>query len=149
MSPREDEQVLGITAELRRVHAKLLWQERIQEIDPLFAQVVYLARLRGPSGRYRDPVLSRVMSSTMCHRLIGDAHRHAFREWLALSLRAKCRDLRAYRASICLQPGERAIGAWSRLCRELVPSGVSITELTLFLNTAGKIAHIMTTREDA
>ena len=149
MSPREDEQVLGITAELKRVHAKLLWQERIQEIDPLFAQIVYLARLRSASGRYRDPVLARVMSSTMCHRLIGDAHRHAFRDWLTLSLRAKCRDLRAYRASICLQPGEIPISSWSRLCRELVPSGVSITELTLFLDTAGKMAHIMTTRDDA
>jgi hypothetical protein len=138
--------VLGITAGLRRVHTKILWQDRIQGIDPLFGQIVYLASLRSPSGRYRDPLLSRIMSPIKCHRFIADAHRQAFREWLSLNLRAKSRDLKTYRASICLQPAEITAAAWNRLCRDVVPSRVSITELTLFLETASSLAHVITVR---
>ena len=128
--------------ELRRIHGLRLWEERLQRIDSVFARVVFVSQLRDAAGRYVDPFLLGVFTHRKCHQILADAHRHIFREWLGLSARVKLRDFQKYCDAICTRSvaGETT---WKSLCRELIPSGISIDELNLFAGDARRLAHII------
>ena len=137
--------MLTLESELRRTHALRCWEERLQQTDSVFARLVFVSQSRDASGRYVDPFLARSFSARTCHKIIAGAHRQIFREWLELSARSKLRDLRKYSDTICQGVSAAAVPdvAWTNLCREVIPSGISITELNLFCETAQRLAHIV------
>ncbi len=138
--------MVSLDCELRRIQALRLWEERLQDSDSVFARLVFVSQLRDASGRYADPFLARVFSPRNCHKILSDAHRQVFREWLGMSARTKLRDLHKYRDTIC-QRRPPAEAAWASLCRELVPSAISINELNLFCETAKRLAYVICRQE--
>lgn len=134
--------MVSLDCELRRFHDLRLWEERLQAIDSVFARLVFLSQLRDPSGRYVDPFLLRVFAPRRCHQIVADAHRQVFREWLGLSARAKLSDFQRYCDAICMRSAACET-AWISLCRELIPSGISIDELNLFGGDAKRLAYII------
>ena len=139
--------MLSLECELRRTHALRCWEERLQRTDSVFARLVFVSQLRDASGRYVDPFLRRSFSGRTCHQIVANAHREVFREWLALSARSKLRDLRSYNDAICHKAATVPEGAWTQLCREAIPSGISITELNHFCETAQRLAHFICRNE--
>ena len=131
----------SLDCELRRIQALKLWEHRLCESDSLFVRLMFLSSLRDAAGRYADPFLLRVFSKRDCDRILSDAHRRLFREWLGMSARLKLRDFRIYRDAICHRslPDETGI----LLCRGLVPSGISIDELNLFCQTTKRLARLI------
>jgi hypothetical protein len=138
--------LLSLESELRRVHALRCWEERLQQSDSMFARLVFVSRLRDASGRYVDPFLLRAFPPRTCHEILVAAHRQIFRDWLRLSARSKLRDLQRYSHAICQRAGVEE-AAWTSLCRELIPSGISIDELNLFCETAKRLAHLICRQE--
>jgi len=134
--------MMSVDCELRRIQAIRLWEERLQGSDSVFARLVFVSQLRDAAGRYTDPFLVRVFPSRRCHRILGDAHRQVFREWLGLGAREKLRDFQRYCDAICQRAAPRE-AEWTRLCCELVPSGISIAELDLFCGIANRLAHLI------
>lgn len=134
--------VASLQCQLRRIGALRMWEERLQQSDSVFARLVFVSQLRDATGRYADPFLLRVFPARICHKVLGEAHRHVFREWLALSARLKLRDVQRYCAAICQRDGPGEV-AWTSLCCELVPSGISINELNLFCGDAKRFAQII------
>ncbi len=139
--------MVSLHCELRRIGALRLWEERLQETDSVFARLVFVSQLRDASGRYVDPFLLRVFPARTCHRIVADAHRQVFREWLALSARTKLRDFQRYCDAICHRKGAGET-AWTSLYRELVPSGISINELSLFSENTRRLVHMMCRRQE-
>jgi hypothetical protein len=139
--------MLSLESELRRTHALRRWEERLQQTDSVFARLVFVSQLRDASGRYMDSFLLRSFSDRTCHQIIANAHRQIFREWLQLSARSKLRDLRKYNDAICQGATAAKEAAWTSLCREVIPSGISITELNFFCDTAQRLAHIVCRNE--
>jgi hypothetical protein len=126
-------------SELRRIHVLRSWQERLQEIEPVFAQLIFVARLRDISGNYVHADLRKVFSLDVCHQILSRIHRELFIKWLSMSARDRLRDLRKYNETLCSSAVRARETDWQILCRELVPSGVSITELALFFETMEKM----------
>ena len=135
--------MLSLESELRQTHALRCWEERLQQTDSVFARLVFVSQLRDASGRYMDSFLLRSFSGRTCHQIVANAHRQIFREWLELSARSKLRDLRKYNDAICQGATAAKEAAWTSLCREVIPSEISITELNFFCETAQRLAHIM------
>jgi hypothetical protein len=134
--------MVSLECELSRIQARRLWEEWLQESESVFARLVYVSQLRDASGRYVDPFLLRMFPPRMCHRIVSQAHRDVFRQWLGLSARRKVRDLRRYCYTVC--PTEKANKTeWTCMFGELVPSGVSIDELRLFYANVGRLAHLV------
>ncbi len=131
-----------VSLELRQIHALRCWQEKLQAVESVFARLVFVSRLRDASGRYVDSYLSRVYSPKTCHQIVSDVHLQIFRHWLQISAKAKLSDLRRYHVTTCAQ-GLATDRTWSQLCRELIPSGISITELTFFSETVNKLRSIV------
>jgi len=138
--------MVSLDCELRRIQVLRVWEERLQGSDCIFARLVFLSQLRDASGRYADPFLVRVFPSRSCHKIVADAHLQVFREWLGLDARLKLRDFRKYCAAICQRSAPRE-AEWTSLCRDLVPSGISIDELDLFCGTANRLAHVICRRD--
>jgi len=132
--------------ELRRIQVLRHWEGRVQRSDCVFAKLVFVSQLRDASGRYTDPLLVGAFPPRTCHRIVADAHRQIFREWLGLEARMKLRDFQKYCTAICQRSAPRE-SEWTRLCRDLVPSGVSIDELDLFCGTANRLAHVICRRD--
>jgi len=141
-----DYTVLSSACELRRIGALRRWERRLQKSDSVFARLVFVSQLRDSSGRYVDSFLMREFPARTCHGIVAEAHRQVFREWLALSTRTRLRDFRTYCYSICCKT-EIAEAAWASLCRELVPSGISIDELSLFCETAKHLGQLICPHE--
>ena len=139
--------MLSLESELRRTHALRRWEERLQQTDSVFARLVFVSQLRDASGRYIDSFLLRSFSGRSCHQIVANAHRQIFREWLELSARSKLRDLHKYNDAICQGGAAAKEAAWTSLCREVIPSGISITELNFFCETAHRLAHIICRNE--
>ena len=139
--------MLSLESELRRTHTLRRWEERLQQTDSVFARLVFVSQLRDASGRYIDSFLLRSFSSRSCHQIVANAHRQIFREWLELSARSKLHDLRKYNDAICQRAAAAKEAAWTSLCREVIPSGISITELNFFCETAQRLAHIICRNE--
>jgi hypothetical protein len=134
--------MVSLEGELSRIQARRLWEARLQESDSVFARLVFVSQLRDASGRYADPFLRRLFPSRTCHQLVSDAHREVFREWLTLSARMKVRDLKRYCNTICASETSDKT-AWTCLCAELVPSGISINELRLFSEDVKRLTHMV------
>ena len=135
--------MIGLDSELLRIHALRRWQARLQEVESVFARLVYVSSLLASSGRYAEPYLNQVFPPGACHRLLADVHRQVFREWLSLSLKCKIRDLQLYSEAICQPHAEASDLEWIRFCNGLVPSGITIAELTLFSGTTRRIARVI------
>ena len=135
--------MLSLESELRRTHALRCWEQRLQQIESVFARLVFLSQLRDGSGRYVDQFLQRSFSARTCHYIVARAHVEVFREWLGLSARLKLRDLRKYNDAICRVAGPATEAAWTNLCREVIPSGISITELNFFCGTAQRLGYLL------
>jgi len=134
--------MVSLEGELSRIQARRLWEERLQESDSVFARLVFVSQLRDASGRYADPFLRRMFPARTCHRLVSEAHRDVFREWLTLSARMKVRDLKRYCNTIwAAETSDKT--AWTCLCPDLVPSGVSINELRLFAEDVKRLTQMV------
>jgi hypothetical protein len=131
----------SLDCELRRLQALQAWKDQLLKSNSVFVQLMHLSRLRDGSGRYADPFLLRAFSKRDCERILSEAHRLIFREWLAMSARRKLRDFKIYRDAICQRyvPDEPGM----ILCRGLVPSGISIDELNLFCQTTRRLARLI------
>ncbi len=140
-SPRSST-VFRVNSELRQAYALRCWQEKLQAIESVFARLIFVSWLRDSSGRYVDPYLNRVCSPRICHQIVADAHLQIFRNWLQISARSKLSDIRKYQVTLCSKSlaTERI---WSEFCRDLVPSGISITELALFFGTMKRLRYIV------
>jgi len=146
MRRRNSTSLISLDCELRRIQALRQWEDHLQESDCIFARLVYVSLLRDASGRYADPFLVGVFPARTSHKIVADAHRQIFREWLALDARIKLRDFQKYCQAICNQTPPREAD-WTGLCRELVPSGISIDELDLFCGMANRLAHVICGRD--
>ena len=134
--------MLSWETELRRTQAIRHWQERLQDADCLFARLIYVSCLRDASGRYVDPYLLGICPARMCNMILAEVHREIFREWLQLSLRSKMKDLKAYSDSVTKGTDDEC--AWVALCREAIPSGISIQELKLFREAVKRLVPFLT-----
>lgn len=136
--------VANFDSELRRTHVLRLWEERLQNVDSVFAQLIFLSALRDDSGRYFDADLGKTFPAQICHQMLSQVHRDVFRQWLSMSARCRISDLRKYNDTLLYASStDSAVREWPPLCRALVPSGISITELTLYFETMDKLAHVV------
>jgi hypothetical protein len=114
--------------------AAQLWADKLRTIPSLFARLVYMSRLRRQNCRYFEPELSNRCGRSSCHQVIEVAHLGAFRQWLAMGLRAKTADLKPYIATLGFRGSAvRRPQEWLQLAPQIVPEGASEHERQLFV----------------
>ena len=130
---------------LSRADGEILWRDKLEAIPSVFARLFYVAGLRNDEGLYREAGLESKVPTGMADEIIRDSHLLCFRGWLSMGLKGKTEDLRPYLASLSprAKAGQGWEKAWAALFRNLIPSDASLTEITLFLNTASIVQRLV------
>lgn len=128
--------------------ASALWKRKLQQIPSVFARMVFLAGLKGRSGRYSDAELVNCTSRGLCNRIIRDSHSETFREWLGLDLRRKMADLKPYLECLGKEDSHSLLGiSFRRVSHDLLPPSFTINEITMFTDTVQTVMRLLIERD--
>ena len=140
---------------LDRTAAEDLFRHTLSQIDSVYGRLNYLASLRDPvTGAYRHHGLSSMFGRDESTKALREFHEQTFREWIALPLRDKHRDLMDFLETL-EEPLRQVFGHWkqSRVYRTYVPVAASEAEKMLFsmqletLMEAAQGANVAAVRE--
>ena len=106
------------------------WNRRLLEIPTLFGRLVFVSSLRDSAGLYQEIALSTMLGPNEAQRVLSQAHREIFSEWLALGLAAKKSDLETYLAAAAQDLRAPLSAQWFQ---QLIPLSAQVPEQQLYL----------------
>ncbi len=111
------------------------WRKTIYQILSQFGRLVYLSSLYDRQDRrYYQADLAESLGLDEADRIIREAHRQTFQQWLCIDLEAQKADLDLYLADLGVEK-RTTLAIWAGLApyRDLIPPETDEPERALFL----------------
>jgi hypothetical protein len=122
-----------------------VFKHTLSRIPTAFGRLAYLASLRNPnSGNYHHHGLFMAFGREESVKALVKSHRRVFREWLAMPLQAKHRDLTAYFAEL-EDPPESVIRHWmhSRVYQSYIPESATRAEKEFYIKELDVLLEVL------